>query len=54
MRQQLKALWQDTRGATAVEYGLLLGAIAVVVAAAATSLGASTNNTFNTIRNEMS
>ena len=39
---------RDRRGATAIEYGLLAGLIAVAVIASATSLGANINTKLNT------
>ena len=40
---------RDERGATAVEYGLMVALIAVVIIAAVTSLGTNLNTMFNTI-----
>lgn len=37
------------RGATAIEYGLIAGLIAVVIAAGVTLIGTSLSNTFNTV-----
>ena len=39
---------RDRRGATAIEYGLLAGLIAVAVIAGATSIGANVNTKLNT------
>jgi pilus assembly protein Flp/PilA len=40
---------RDERGATAVEYGLMVALIAIVIIAAVTLLGGNLNNLFNTI-----
>lgn len=40
---------RDERGATAVEYGLLVGLIAVVIIVAVTLLGTKLNGMFNGI-----
>ena len=42
-----KFLTQDEKGATAVEYGLLVGLIAVVILAAVTTLGSVVSDKFN-------
>jgi pilus assembly protein Flp/PilA len=39
-------LVQDEKGATAIEYGLLAGLIAVVIIAAVTALGGGVNKVF--------
>jgi len=39
----------DDRGATAVEYGLMVGLIAVVIIAAVTVLGTNLSDLFNTV-----
>ena len=46
----LAARTESDRGATMVEYGLLLALIAVVVAVAATLLGTSIATLFNNVR----
>jgi pilus assembly protein Flp/PilA len=40
---------RDDRGATAVEYGLLIALIAVVVAVGAAVLGTNLSSVFNTV-----
>ncbi len=40
---------RDDRGATAVEYGLMVALIAVVIIGAVTLLGTNLSNLFNTI-----
>ena len=41
---------RDERGATAVEYGLMVALIAVVIIAAVTTLGTNLNTKFETVR----
>jgi pilus assembly protein Flp/PilA len=40
------ALWRDSRGATAVEYALILGAIMLVILAGVTLTGTNLNALF--------
>ena len=42
-------LHRDDRGATAVEYGLIVALIAVVIAVAVATLGGAINTAFTTI-----
>ena len=49
----MKAL-KNIKGATLIEYGLLVGLIAVVAIAALTSLGGEVANIFGTIEGELS
>jgi pilus assembly protein Flp/PilA len=44
---------RDDRGATAVEYGLLVGLIAVVIIVAVTALGGKLNGLFQAISNAL-
>jgi pilus assembly protein Flp/PilA len=46
-------LKRDEKGATAVEYGLMVGLIAVVIIAAVTLLGGRLNGLFTTIANAL-
>ena len=39
MKTQLQQFWNDEDGATAIEYGLIAGLIAVAIIAALTALG---------------
>ena len=48
------ALLRNTRGATAIEYGLIAALIAVAAIAAMQDLGNSLNKTFNNISTKMS
>ncbi len=45
----LKRFFQDEAGASAVEYGLLVALIAVVIIAAVTTLGTNLSGTFSTV-----
>jgi pilus assembly protein Flp/PilA len=45
----VSALRQDRRGVTALEYGLVAGAIALGIITAITALGSAISNLFNTI-----
>lgn len=44
----LRALWRDTSGVTAIEYGLIAGAIAVAIIATVIALGGDIANLFGT------
>lgn len=48
MRRLLR-LANDRSGATAVEYAIIVGAIAVVIAIVLYALGAKTRNLYNTV-----
>ncbi|MFM2248565.1 MAG: hypothetical protein RL071_4640 [Pseudomonadota bacterium] len=45
----IKRFIKDESGATAIEYGLIAGLVAVAVIAALTALGGSLNNLFSDI-----
>ena len=51
--QQLRNLARDSRGATAIEYGLIAALIAVAAITAMSSLGKQLNNTFNNVTTNM-
>jgi pilus assembly protein Flp/PilA len=44
---------RDDSGATAIEYGLIAGLIAVVLVTAVTTVGTKLTNTFNKIGNAL-
>jgi pilus assembly protein Flp/PilA len=44
---------RDDSGATAIEYGLIAGLIAVVVVTAITTVGTKLTNTFTNISNKL-
>lgn len=46
MKKLIRNFWRDEQGATAIEYGLIAGLIAVVIAVGATALGDGLNTTF--------
>ena len=53
MKQQLLKLWRDEDGATAIEYALIAGLIAVVLIAALGALGGSISDMFGEIGKEL-
>jgi Flp pilus assembly pilin Flp len=53
VRRQLLRLASDCSGATAVEYGIIVSAIAGVIAVVVYVLGAKTNNLYNNVQNRM-
>ena len=46
MKDAILRFWNDEDGATAIEYGLIAGLIAVVIAVGATTLGATIKELF--------
>jgi pilus assembly protein Flp/PilA len=48
-----QAFIQDEEGASAVEYGLLIAGIAVVVMGAIYSIGTNLNTTFNSVADKL-
>jgi pilus assembly protein Flp/PilA len=53
MVQYITALLRNSRGATAIEYGLIAALIAVAAIAAMQGLGGSLNKTFNNVSSKM-
>jgi pilus assembly protein Flp/PilA len=51
--EKLRNFFKDESGAAAVEYGILVALIAVVIIAAVTSVGTRLNATFNTVQNAL-
>jgi pilus assembly protein Flp/PilA len=49
LKEKLKTTWQDDRGVTAIEYGLIAALIAVVIISAVTLVGTELDTTFDTI-----
>lgn len=47
MTRLLKAFAQDESGATAIEYGLIVALIAVIIVGAITTLGGNLKSAFN-------
>ncbi len=54
MKQALVKFFRDEEGATAIEYGLIAGLIAVVIITAVTTIGTELTATFQTIANKLS
>ncbi|MFV9474293.1 Flp family type IVb pilin [Advenella sp. RU8] len=53
MKDQLMAFWKDEEGATAIEYALIAGLIAVAIIGALTALGGNISTLFGKISNEL-
>lgn len=53
MKSIFKSFVSDESGATAIEYGLIAGLIAVVIIGAVTSVGTKLSNKFGTIANTL-
>ena len=53
MLTNLKKLFKDQDGATAVEYGLIVAAIAGLIIVVVFTLGGKVNNTFNKVSGAM-
>lgn len=53
MKKAIQQLWSDEKGATAVEYGLMVAAIAAVIVAVVFSVGTKVNTAFETVDSEM-
>ncbi|HEV2263131.1 MAG TPA: Flp family type IVb pilin [Stellaceae bacterium] len=51
MRALMTSVIRDTRGATAIEYALIAGLIAVVIAVAVGTLGTDVKGLFNSVAN---
>ena len=49
MSKFMNRFLKDESGATAIEYGLIVALIAVVIIAAVTAIGGTLNDTFTTI-----
>ena len=48
-KASLKAFLEDTNGATAIEYGLLVALLSIGILGALTAVGDSLSGTFNTL-----
>ena len=53
MLSMVKKLWKDEEGATAVEYGLMVAAIAAVIVIVVFALGTKVNTAFQTVNAKM-
>lgn len=49
----LRKFWHDEQGATAVEYGLFVAAIAAVIVVAVVTLGDKINTAFGTVNTKL-
>jgi len=49
MLKALNNFWRDEEGATAVEYGIMVAAIAAVIITIVISIGAKTNTAFGVV-----
>ena len=50
----LKEFIQNESGATAIEYGLIVGLISIAIVGSATTMGSELNNLFTDLGNEYS
>lgn len=50
----MKSFLKDESGATAIEYGLIAGLIAVVIITAVTAIGTGLNAKFTSVSNSLS
>lgn len=53
MTNMIKNFWKDEEGATAIEYGLIAGLIAVAIVTTVGLLGDEINTTFKTILDKL-
>ena len=53
MKDQIIKFWRDEEGATAIEYGLIAGLIAVGIIASVSSIGTSLKSMFESIVTEL-
>ncbi len=53
MVQFFRKMLRDSKGATAIEYGLIAALIAVAAIGAMTSLGTKLGSTFNNVKGNM-
>ena len=49
----LRALWNDDRAATAVEYGLIVAALSALIVVLVFTVGNKIKNTFNNVSSHM-
>jgi pilus assembly protein Flp/PilA len=53
MLSMIRKLWKDEEGATAVEYGLMVAAIAAVIVVVVFALGTQVNTAFQTVNDNI-
>lgn len=51
LKQAVKNFWNDEEGATAIEYGLLVALIALVIIVAVIAVGTNLNIVFQSVAN---
>ncbi|WP_156678503.1 Flp family type IVb pilin [Sphingomonas profundi] len=51
--QKIRQMLKDTKGATAIEYGLIAALIAVAAITTMSALGSQLNKTFNNVTSNM-
>ena len=51
--QNMRKIFKNSKGATAIEYGLIAALIAVAAISAMTTLGKNLNNTFATVSSNL-
>ncbi len=49
----VKGFWKQEDGATAIEYGLIAGLVAIIIIAGLTLLGTDLSNMFNQVANTL-
>ena len=54
MVKKIFDFFKDEEGATAVEYGIMVAAIAAVIITVVIAVGSKTNSAFNNVSNNMS
>ena len=54
MQELVNRLWRDDEGAALVEYGMLVGLIAVICVVAVTTLGTEVSTAFSNIASALS
>ena len=53
MKDQIVKFWRDEEGATAIEYGLIAGLIAVGIIASVTNIGTQLKALFDAVVNKL-
>jgi len=53
MLKKISAFLRDEEGATAIEYGLIVGLIAAVIIAVVTTTGTKLNTLFSTVETDL-
>lgn len=53
MSKVMRTFMKDESGATAIEYGLIAGLVAVAIVAALTTLGGGLNTLFGTVNSDL-